>query len=73
MVDVEVTDQIAIKRDREIDLLVFGAGAGGMTTALMAKLEALNVLLCEKTHQVGGTTATSGGTTWWGFQVQNQA
>ncbi|MHC5305739.1 FAD-binding protein [Bartonella sp. LJL80] len=64
MVDVEVTDSTAINRDREVDLLVFGAGAGGMTTALMAKIEGLDVLLCEKTHQVGGTTATSGGTTW---------
>ncbi len=47
-----------------VDLLVFGAGAGGMTTALIAKLEGLDVLLCEKTGEVGGITATSGGTTW---------
>lgn len=49
---------------QEVDLLVCGAGAGGMTTALVAKLEGLDVLLCEKTDQVGGITATSGGTTW---------
>lgn len=49
---------------REIDLLVCGAGAGGMTTALIAALEGLEVLLIEKTDQVGGITATSGGTTW---------
>ncbi|HZU65006.1 MAG TPA: FAD-binding protein [Novosphingobium sp.] len=48
----------------EVDLLVFGAGAGGMTAALVASLEGLNVLLCEKTGQVGGITATSGGTAW---------
>lgn len=48
----------------EVDLLVIGAGAGGMTAALVAALEGLSVLLLEKTDQVGGTTATSGGTTW---------
>lgn len=48
----------------EVDLLVIGAGAGGMTAALVAALEGLSVLLCEKTAQVGGTTSTSGGTTW---------
>lgn len=50
--------------DREVDLLVFGAGAGGMTAAMVGACEGLRVLLCEKTAQVGGTTATSGGTTW---------
>lgn len=50
--------------EREVDLLVIGAGAGGMTAALVARLEGLDVLLCEKTGQVGGTTSTSGGTTW---------
>ena len=48
----------------EVDLLVCGAGAGGMTAALVAALEGLNVVLIEKTAQVGGTTSTSGGTTW---------
>ena len=47
-----------------VDALVFGAGAGGMTAALVCALEGLNVLLCEKTAQVGGTTATSAGTIW---------
>src|SRR5262245_42089499 len=50
--------------DRETDVLVFGAGMGGMTAALVAALEGLDVLLCEKTDQVGGTTATSAGTVW---------
>ena len=47
-----------------VDVLVFGAGAGGMTAALVCALEGLDVLLCEKTDQVGGTTATSAGTIW---------
>ena len=50
--------------DREVDVLVFGAGMGGMTAALIAAHEGLDVLLCEKTDQVGGTTSTSAGTVW---------
>jgi succinate dehydrogenase/fumarate reductase flavoprotein subunit len=50
--------------DREVDVLVFGAGMGGMCAALIASLEGLDVLLCEKTTQVGGTTSTSAGTVW---------
>jgi 3-oxosteroid 1-dehydrogenase len=50
--------------DREVDVLVFGAGMGGMCVALFAALEGFDVLLCEKTDQVGGTTATSAGTVW---------
>ena len=44
--------------------LDFGAGMGGMCAALVAALEGLDVLLCEKTDQVGGTTSTSAGTVW---------
>ncbi|MBO0367525.1 FAD-dependent oxidoreductase [Pseudomonas putida] len=50
--------------DQEVDLLAFGAGAAGMTSALMASHHGLDVLLCEKTAVVGGISATSGGTTW---------
>ncbi|MBP0592256.1 FAD-dependent oxidoreductase [Paraburkholderia sp. LEh10] len=50
--------------DEEVDLLIFGAGAAGMTTALIAHHEGLKVLVCEKTDAVGGITSTSGGTTW---------
>lgn len=50
--------------DAETDLLVIGAGAGGMTAALIGAVAGLDVILCEKTDMVGGTTATSGGTTW---------
>lgn len=46
------------------DLLVIGGGAAGMTTALCASIEGLEVVLCEKSAQVGGTMSTSGGTTW---------
>jgi succinate dehydrogenase/fumarate reductase flavoprotein subunit len=47
-----------------VDVLVIGAGAAGMTAALIAALEGLDVLLCEKSPQVGGTTASSMGTIW---------
>ncbi|AMV46956.1 FAD-binding protein [Paraburkholderia caribensis] len=54
----------SIQWDEEVDVLVFGAGAAGMTAALIAHHEGLDVLLCEKTEAVGGITSTSGGTTW---------
>ncbi|WP_182086338.1 FAD-binding protein [Aureimonas sp. ME7] len=50
--------------DQSVDLLVFGAGAGGMTVALSGAINGLSVLLCEKTDMVGGTTSSSGGTAW---------
>jgi succinate dehydrogenase/fumarate reductase flavoprotein subunit len=50
--------------DEEVDLLVIGAGAAGMTAALVGTIEGLRTLLCEKTDMVGGTTATSAGTVW---------
>jgi succinate dehydrogenase/fumarate reductase flavoprotein subunit len=50
--------------DREVDLLAFGAGMGGMCAALFGALEGLEILLCEKTDRVGGTTSTSAGTLW---------
>lgn len=46
------------------DLVVVGAGAAGMTTALVAALLGLKVTLLEASDQVGGTTATSAGTLW---------
>ena len=47
-----------------VDLLVVGAGAAGMAAALVAAVEGLSVLVCEKAEQLGGTTATSAGTIW---------
>src|SRR6202163_4331556 len=46
------------------DVVVIGAGAGGMTAAVVAAAEGLSVLLIEKTEFVGGTTAWSGGMVW---------
>ena len=49
---------------RPCDLVVVGAGAGGMCAALVAALEGLDVTLIEASDQVGGTTSTSAGTLW---------
>ena len=58
--------------DREVDLLVAGAGPGGMTAALTAALEGLDVLVCEKSQLIGGTGATSAGTLWIPGNSQNR-
>lgn len=65
--------QHRLEQDREVDLLVVGAGAGGMSAALVGALEGLDVLLCESTDQVGGTAATSAGTIWIPGNHQSEA
>ncbi|HLI99013.1 MAG TPA: FAD-dependent oxidoreductase [Bradyrhizobium sp.] len=46
------------------DVIVAGAGAGGMTAAAVAASQGLKVLLIEKSEFIGGTTAWSGGMVW---------
>ena len=58
--------------DDEVDLVVAGAGCGGMTAALVGALEGLDVLLCEKSDKVGGTTARAAGTLWIPGNTQNR-
>lgn len=48
----------------EADVVVLGGGAAGMAAAALAAAEGLRVILLEKTGQLGGTTATSGGMVW---------
>ena len=50
--------------DDEVDLLVFGSGAAGMSAALTGAHAGLKAMLCEKTDLLGGTSATSGGSLW---------
>lgn len=48
----------------EVDLIVIGSGAAGLTAALSAVLEGLSCLVLEKAEVVGGTSARSSGTIW---------
>ena len=50
--------------DQKVDGLVIGAGGAGLCAALVCALKGMDVLLCEASDQVGGTTSTSGGTIW---------
>lgn len=51
-------------REHEVDVLIIGSGAAGMTAALTAAVNGLRVLVIEKSHWVGGTSAMSGAGTW---------
>lgn len=46
------------------DLVVVGSGAGGLSTAVTAKKNGLDVIVIEKDEVFGGTTAFSGGVLW---------
>jgi succinate dehydrogenase/fumarate reductase flavoprotein subunit len=46
------------------DVVVLGAGAGGLSAAIFAALEGASVLLVERCAHLGGTSAFSAGTTW---------
>ncbi len=50
--------------DRTVDVVVLGAGAAGLTAAALAGAGGLDVLLVEKSAQIGGTAAISGGMVW---------
>lgn len=49
---------------QQVDLIVVGSGAGGLSTAIVAKKRGLNVVVLEKASVFGGTTAFSGGVLW---------
>ncbi|MGB1561868.1 MAG: FAD-dependent oxidoreductase [Sinimarinibacterium flocculans] len=46
------------------DVIVVGSGAAGATAALRAHEAGLSVLIVEKAHKYGGTSAASGGVIW---------
>lgn len=46
------------------DVLVIGSGAGGLSTAITARKQGLDVVVIEKEPFFGGTTAFSGGVLW---------
>ena len=51
-----------------VDLLVIGSGAAGLSAAVTAAHGGLDVLVVEKEHFIGGTTALSGG---WAYIPNN--
>ena len=48
----------------EVDVVVVGAGAAGMSAALRASAHGLDTVLLEKSEYFGGSTARSGGGVW---------
>lgn len=48
----------------QVDTVVLGSGAGGLTAALTATLNGLSCLVLESQPVVGGTSARSSGTVW---------
>jgi len=49
---------------QDIDVLVAGSGAAGLTAALAAAVAGAGVLLVERGEKLGGTSALSGGRVW---------
>jgi len=54
----------AARWDVTTDVVVAGTGAAGLAAALAAREAGASVVLLEKAHVVGGTTAISGGVIW---------
>ena len=58
------TDLADLDEGAEFDLVVAGAGSGGMAAAAFAALAGKRVLLVESTEYLGGTSAMSAATAW---------
>lgn len=53
-----------VEWDAEVDVVVLGSGAAGLTAALSAATAGASVAVFEKAATVGGTSAVSGGIAW---------
>lgn len=51
-------------KEQTCDLLVVGSGAGGLSSAVVAAHNRQDVIVVEKEHVFGGTSARSGGWMW---------
>ncbi len=63
----------SIQWDQTVDAVVVGTGASGMSAALSAHFEGLDVLLIEKSAWIGGSTAISGGAVWLPLNADSAA
>jgi 3-oxosteroid 1-dehydrogenase len=59
---MKAPDEVSLKST--VDVVVVGAGGAGMTAALAAARNGLDVVLIEKSSYFGGSTARSGGGVW---------
>ncbi|KAG8408542.1 hypothetical protein J3458_019575 [Metarhizium acridum] len=50
--------------DAEVDVLIIGSGAAGLTASLRAHSHGLEPLVIEKNGKIGGSSAYSGGALW---------
>ena len=48
----------------DVDVVIIGAGAAGLTAAISAKLRGASVMILEKNKRLGGSGAISGGIIW---------
>lgn len=53
-----------VKWDIETDVIVLGSGGAALSAAILAADQGAKVVMLEKSDQIGGTTAFSGGIPW---------
>jgi 3-oxosteroid 1-dehydrogenase len=53
-----------VQDNETFDVVVIGSGAAGAMAALRSADHGMTVLIAEKAHKFGGTSATSGGVMW---------